>query len=153
MEPYVAALTRLGVPASAVDLPKGNADRAVPAWLAAVPHSAEIVAGGRSYGGRVASLAAAQGVYAGLVLISYPLHAPGRPEAVTERTAHWPAIACPVLLLSGEADPFARLPLLREAVRLLPDHELVTYPRAGHGLPAELEGLAARIAAFVARLG
>ena len=51
--------------------------------------------------------------YAGLVLFSYPLHPPGRPERTEARIAHWPAIECPVLLLSGEADPFARIELLR----------------------------------------
>ena len=92
--------------------------------------------GGHSYGGRVASLAAAEpgSDYAALVLFSYPLHPPGAPERAEARVAHWPRIGCPVLLLSGESDPFARIELLRTAVGLLPDARLVTYPRLGHTL-------------------
>ena len=56
--------------------------------------------------------------YAALVLFSYPLHPPGAPERTEARIAHWPAIRCPVLLLSGESDPFARIDLLRAAVAL-----------------------------------
>ena len=85
-----------------------------------------------------------------MVLLSYPLHRPGHPEQL--RTEHWPRIACPVLLLSGEADPFARLELLRREVGRLSAAELVTYPRVGHGLAPVLDDALDRIAAFVARL-
>jgi pimeloyl-ACP methyl ester carboxylesterase len=54
-----------------------------------------------------------------------------------------------VLLLSGESDPFARIDLLREAVRRLPAAELVTYPRLGHTLKPVLEDALDRAAAFV----
>ena len=50
---------------------------------------------------------------------SYPLHPPGGPERTDARIAHWPAIRCPVLLLSGESDPFARIDLLRASVGTL----------------------------------
>ena len=151
MAPFVEGLRRRGLAADAVDLPKRRAEEAVPAWRAAVPDGARSVAGGHSYGGRVASLAAAAGAgYAGLVLFSYPLHPPGRPERTEARVAHWPSIECPVLLLSGEADPFARIELLRVAVGLLPQHELVTYPRLGHTLRPVLEDVLDRVAAFVA---
>ena len=76
---------------------------------------ARAVIGGHSFGGRVASLVAAESSPAGLVLLSYPLHRPGHPEEL--RVAHWPAIECPVLVLSGDRDQFARVELLREAVR------------------------------------
>ena len=114
-----------------------------------------IAVGGQSYGGRVASLAAAEPDtdYAALVLFSYPLHAPGAPAKAAERTAHWPAIRCPVLLLSGEADPFARIELLRAAVPLLRDAELVTYPRLGHTLKPVLDDALDRTAAFLLRYG
>ena len=82
----------------------------------------------------MASLIAADQPYAGLVLLCYPLHRPGHPEAADERTAHWPRISCPVLLLSGESDPFARIELLRASVAKLPSATLVTYPGVGHGL-------------------
>ena len=94
-------------------------------------------------------LAAEQHVPA-LVLLSYPLHRPGHPEEL--RTAHWARIDCPVLLLSGERDPFAKLELLRREVRTLRNAELVTYPKLGHGLLAVREDAADRIAAFLGGL-
>jgi predicted alpha/beta-hydrolase family hydrolase len=153
MRPFVDGLRQRGLIADAVDLPKRRAEEAVPAWRAAVPDGPGVVAGGHSYGGRVASLAAAAGAgYAGLVLFSYPLHPPGSPERTAARIAHWPAIDCPVLLLSGESDPFARLELLRAAVPMLATAELVTYPRLGHTLKPVLADVLDRVAAFVARL-
>ena len=102
----------------------------------------------------MASLAAAvpDAPYAALVLFSYPLHPPGQPERTEARIAHWPAIRCPVLLLSGEADPFARIELLRTAVGLLGDAELVTYPRLGHTLRPVLEDVLDRVAGFLGPL-
>jgi predicted alpha/beta-hydrolase family hydrolase len=103
----------------------------------------------------VASLAAAQPDtdYAALVFFSYPLHAPGGPDsAAVERTSHWPQIRCPVLLLSGEADPLARLPLLRTAVPLLRDAELVTYPGLGHTLKPVLDDALDRTARFLEKV-
>jgi len=113
-----------------------------------------VAVGGQSYGGRVASLAAAEpGTdYRALVLFSYPLHPPGSPDKADARTVHWPAIRCPVLLLSGEADPFARIELLRERLSLLRDAELVTYPRLGHTLKPVLEDALDRAAAFLLAL-
>ena len=154
MQPHVAGLARRGLDARAVALPKGKADRAVPVYRAALhdlPLSDAIV-GGHSYGGRVASLLAAETPVAGLVLLSYPLHAPGRQPTWDERTAHWPSISCPVLLLSGESDPFADLGLLRTAVARLRDAELVTYPRLGHGVGPVLDDALDRVAAFARRV-
>jgi predicted alpha/beta-hydrolase family hydrolase len=93
---------------------------------------------------------AARDPVAGLVLLSYPLHRPGHPEEL--RTEHWPQIRCPVLLLSGESDPFARIDLLRAAVPLLASGRLITYPRLGHGLGPVLDDALDHIAAFVAAL-
>jgi predicted alpha/beta-hydrolase family hydrolase len=153
MAPFVEGLRRRGLVADAVDLPKRKAEDAVPAWRVAVPDGPRTVAGGHSYGGRVASLAAAAGAgYAGLVLFSFPVHPPGGFERAVARTAHFADIACPVLLLSGEADPFARLELLREAVTRLPNAELVTYPRLGHTLQPVLADVLDRVARFVANL-
>jgi pimeloyl-ACP methyl ester carboxylesterase len=87
----------------------------------------------------VASLLAADNPPAAIVLFAYPLHAPGRQEAWDERTGHWPRITSPVLLLSGESDPFARIDLLREAVGRLPNASLVTYPGVGHGVGPVLD--------------
>ncbi len=153
MAPFVEGLRRRGIEADAVDLPKRRAEDAVEPWRAAVPDGPATVAGGQSYGGRVASLAAAEDAgYLGLVLFCYPLHPPGRPERAEARFAHWPSIRCPVLLLSGEADPFARLELLRAAVPKLPNAELVTYPRLGHTLRPVLDDVLDRVAAFVSGL-
>jgi predicted alpha/beta-hydrolase family hydrolase len=154
MAPFVAGLAARGIDATAVDLPRRRAEEAVPAWRAAVPDGPGVAVGGHSYGGRVASLAAAEpgAGYAVLVLFSYPLHPPGAPERAQARVAHWARIACPVLLLSGESDPFARIELLRAAVPLLPDARLVTYPRLGHTLRPVLEDVLDRVAAFLREL-
>jgi predicted alpha/beta-hydrolase family hydrolase len=152
MLPHVRGLAARGVGASTVQLPRTRADRAVAAYVAVAPPKPGTVIGGHSFGGRVASLAAAEHPYAGLVLLSYPLHPPGSPERWDERTQHWPRIGCPVLLLSGERDPFARIPLLRTAVERLPTAELVTYPGLRHGIGPVLDDALDRIAAWVARL-
>jgi len=104
------------------------------------------VIGGHSYGGRVASMVAAETSPAGLVLLSYPLHRPGHPEEL--RTDHWSKIECPVLLLSGDRDQFARIDLLRASVEGLTRVGLHVYPGAGHGLQRVAGDVADRIAAF-----
>jgi predicted alpha/beta-hydrolase family hydrolase len=69
-----------------------------------VPTS-RVAVGGRSMGGRMCSMAAAEGLkVAALVLVSYPLHPPGRPERL--RTAHFPDLHPPCLFVSGRRDPF-----------------------------------------------
>ena len=138
MRPYVERLERHGVPATAIELRTARAEKAVAEYRSASGAGAEDVIGGRSFGGRVASLLAAELQVAGVLLISYPLHAPGRTNW-QERTAHWSRIACPVLLLSGDADPFAQPALLKAAVRQLRSAELVSFPRAGHGLTEVLD--------------
>jgi predicted alpha/beta-hydrolase family hydrolase len=149
MQPYVDGLARRGVKAKAVQLPRGGgAERALPVFLEQSGSGPEIAVGGQSFGGRVASMLATEHPYRGLVLFSYPLHRPGFPDQL--RTEHWPRIRCPVLLLSGESDPFATLTLLHREVDKLADHELVTYPRAGHGLKgADLEDALDRVASFL----
>ncbi len=67
---------------------------------------APIWAAGKSFGGRMASMAVAEGLdVAGLVFLGYPLHAPGRPEK--PRDEHLPGITVPMLFLQGRNDPFA----------------------------------------------
>ena len=175
MAPYVAVLRARGIDARAIDLPKGRAQRAVPRFAALLagglaadgPELAageaetaaglRLAVGGHSFGGRVASLAAADGCEAGrpplaLVLLSYPLHPPGRPDEWDGRTAHWSRLTCPVILLSGTSDPFAQPALLQRAVaERLPAAELVAYPRLGHGLAAVIDDVLDRAAAFVLR--
>jgi len=161
MAPHVAGLRARGVDARAVDLPKGRAERAIFVFGALLGggHETErpVAVGGHSFGGRVASLAAADACDAGrpplaLVLLSYPLHAPGRRDDWDARTAHWLRLTCPVILLSGSSDPFATPALLSRALaERLPAAELVTYPRLGHTLAPVLEDVLDRVAAFVLR--
>jgi hypothetical protein len=151
MAPFVEGLRARGLTATAIDLPRRRAEEALPAFHLVVPTAPDVAIGGHSYGGRVASLAAAEpeAPYAALVLFSYPLHPPGAPEKTDARIAHWASIRCPVLLLSGESDPFARIELLRTAVGLLAHAELVTYPRLGHTLKPVLSDVLDRTAAFL----
>jgi uncharacterized protein len=116
------------------------------AAVAAVGSGAPLVIGGKSMGGRVASLVAdelhAAGRIAGLTCLGYPFHPPGRPDQL--RTAHLQALACPALIVQGERDPFgnrAEVEALLEAKALAPairfnwvgdgDHDL--GPRGGSG--------------------
>ena len=159
MRGHVTGLRRRGIDAVAIDLPVKKAEEVVGRYRAIVPDRAgpgepPITVGGQSYGGRVSTLAAAdEGTdYAGIVCFSYPLHPPGRPDQAEARTSHWPRIRCPVLLLSGEADPFARIELLRAAVPLLRDAELHTYPKLGHSLKPVLDDALDRAAEFLNRV-
>ncbi|HZT97343.1 MAG TPA: alpha/beta family hydrolase [Chloroflexota bacterium] len=147
MTPWVQALTSHGVQAQGIDLPRGSAEHALSTFRSRLEEHPGAAIGGHSFGGRVASLLAAEQPVAALVLLSYPLHRPGHPEAL--RVDHWPAINSPVLLLSGESDPFATLDLLTQSVRLLPNARLVSYPGRRHGLLTVVDDAAARIAAFL----
>jgi predicted alpha/beta-hydrolase family hydrolase len=159
MQPHVDGLAARGLEATAVDLPLRQAEKAVPIYrghvTAAGVAPSELVISGQSYGGRVASLLAAEAEpsCAGLICFSYPLHRPGQPDWEV-RSSHWPDIDVPVLLLSGESDPFARLDLLQRAVgERLPRARLVTYPKLGHSLKAVLDDALDQAAAFASELG
>ncbi len=147
MRPWVTELVKHGIQGTALNLPKSSNDRAIGVFRDALQEQPGAAIGGHSYGGRMASMLAAEQPVSALVLLSYPLHRPGHPDEL--RTAHWPRIECPVLLLSGDRDPFATIDLLRREVSLLRDAELVVYPGQRHGLlPVRVEA-AARIAAFL----
>lgn len=91
--------------------------------------------GGVSYGGRQASMlvAAESALVEGLLLLSYPLHPPGRPAHL--RTAHFPSLRAPVLFVSGTRDPFGSIEELASAIKLIPAHaKLVPIEGAGHAL-------------------
>jgi predicted alpha/beta-hydrolase family hydrolase len=76
--------------------------------------------GGKSLGGRIASMVVADGIpAAGLVFVGYPLHPPGKPERI--RDAHLEGIRVPMLFLQGNADPFARPDLLDRTLKRLGD--------------------------------
>ena len=75
-----------------------------------------LIIGGRSMGGRAASMLAADGLECdGLLLLAYPLHPPGQPEKL--RDAHLPAIRLPVLCFNGTRDPFCRRDLMEAALK------------------------------------
>jgi pimeloyl-ACP methyl ester carboxylesterase len=161
MRPWVDGLRALGYEAHALDLPKRKAEDVIDIFEAQVPDEPGVVVGGHSFGGRVASLSAA-GIgradgepprdYAALVCLSYPLHRPGAPETAAARSAHWPRIAIPSLLLSGTADPFARIELLEASIPTLRMGRLETWPKIGHGLLPAREAVLDRIAAFLAEV-
>ncbi|HEY0388940.1 MAG TPA: alpha/beta family hydrolase [Gaiellales bacterium] len=92
-----------------------------------------LLAGGRSMGGRIASMAAADGMpAAGLVFLAYPLHPPGRPERI--RDAHLYGLDIPMLFIQGSRDAFARPELLRAVLsRLGTRAHLVEIDGADHG--------------------
>jgi uncharacterized protein len=171
--PWIDGLRARGFDANAVTLPRGRAEAAVARYLAQVPDEPGVVIGGQSFGGRVASLAVAspavagapgvpddgpavagarRSAFAGLICLSYPLHRPGAPETAAARSAHWPSIVVPVLLLSGTSDPFAREDLLRAAMPALADGRLVTWPRLGHSLAPVREVALEAIATFLLEL-
>ena len=147
MRPWVTELAAHGVGALALDVPRSNNGRAVDVFRQALLARPDAAIGGHSYGGRMASLLAADQAVTALILLSYPLHRPGHPDDL--RSAHWPRIECPVLLLSGDRDPFAKVDLLRREVSALRHAELVIYPGLGHGLLPVRDDVAPRIAAFL----
>jgi predicted alpha/beta-hydrolase family hydrolase len=94
-----------------------------------------VILGGQSYGGRQATMLAAEspGLIEGLLLFSYPLHPPGRPERL--RTEHFPRIGVPALFVHGAADPFGTIDELRSALALIPaPTRLMPVDGAGHDL-------------------
>ena len=110
------ALRDVGVDTERVDLPN-RAPKAVErvAELANEYEEPPLL-GGRSFGGRVCSMAVAEGAPCrGLVLISYPLHPPGKPE--TLRTEHFPKITVPCLFVSGTKDTFGTPAELTKATK------------------------------------
>jgi len=93
-----------------------------------------VILGGHSYGGRMTSMAAAGDpqLCDALLLLSYPLHPPGKAEW---RTQHFPGIRMPVLFVSGERDEFATPEELAQAAALLGGKwRLRTVPGQGHSL-------------------
>jgi predicted alpha/beta-hydrolase family hydrolase len=134
------------LPVSRMDFPARKAGRRSPdrpavAVAAVRDEAADLVAtqrirpdrlvlGGRSFGGRMCSLAVAEGLpAAGLVLLSYPLHPPGRPDRW--RIDHFPDLGVPCLFVSGDRDPFGSPDELAEAVTAIPARvDVVIVPGA-----------------------
>ncbi len=93
---------------------------------------ASLVLGGRSMGGRACSMAVAEGTPApGLLLLSYPLHPPGKPEKL--RTEHFGELGLPILLVQGASDPFGKEPEFAEHVDAIPGELTQCWlPKTGH---------------------
>jgi len=109
-------------------------------WLEAIRELGpeRLVVGGKSLGGRVASLVADEAGVRGLICFGYPFHPPGKPERL--RTAHLAALATPALILQGTRDPFGGPDdvagyRLSGAVRVVwvPDGDHSFKPRAKSG--------------------
>ena len=174
MAGIAGALAELGLAVARFDFPYIHAGRKAPdpapalleTWRLARAAVAErtdlpLVAGGKSLGGRIASMAVAEGMPAeALVFLGYPLHPPGRPEKL--RREHLAQVGVPMLFLQGSRDPFAQSDLLAETVgglgaraRLVEveggDHSFRVPggPRDGAAIGA---GLAPAVAGFVAEV-
>ena len=106
--------------------------RAVFEEVAARGGGRQVLGGGKSYGGRIASMAAAEGMpAAALVFLGYPLHPPGKPDRV--RDDHLYGLSIPMLFLHGTKDPFADPALLRAVIDRLGDRAtLADVDVAGH---------------------
>jgi len=130
-----------GIAVSRINLPS----RPVAAIAAVKEAAAELAArtklpaeriaiGGRSFGGRMGSMAVAEGMPAlGLVLVSYPLHPPGKPDQ--RRVEHFPQLTVPCLFVSGTRDTFATPGELKTAVKAIPGAVTLEFLEGGnHGL-------------------
>jgi predicted alpha/beta-hydrolase family hydrolase len=112
--------------------------------------SKRVFLGGQSYGGRQASMLAADApeLVAGLLLLSYPLHPPGKPERL--RTEHFPRLRMPSLFVQGTADPFGTPVELRAAIALISaPTTLIGIEGAGHDLKRGRFDLASVVTALV----
>lgn len=119
--PSTAAADRAGL-RSAVDALRGI-----------VP--GDIFLGGHSYGGRQASILAADEseIAAALLLLSYPLHPPGKP--VELRTQHFPRLRVPAVFVHGTTDPFGSIAELQAGIATIPTRaKLISIEKAGHDL-------------------
>jgi uncharacterized protein len=157
------------LPVTRMDFPYRQAGRKAPdrpaVLLAAVREEAaalcaaagvepeRLVLGGRSMGGRMCSMAVADGLpAAGLVLIAYPLHPPGRPDKL--RTEHLPSLHVPCLFVSGTKDPFGSPDELTAATASIPGavtHEWIDGGR--HDLKGADRRVAELVAAWIGNLG
>ncbi len=152
-------------PVARMDFPYRKAGRKAPdkepALVAAVREEAAALAartglppqrlalGGRSMGGRMCSIAVAQGLPArALVLLSYPLHPPGKPDRL--RTDHFPTLALPCLFVSGTRDAFGTPEELTRAAEAIPGPVTHVWMEGGdHGLKRGDGQVAEAVRAFL----
>jgi predicted alpha/beta-hydrolase family hydrolase len=108
-----------------------------------------VAVGGRSFGGRMCSLAVAEGLtVAALVLVSYPLHPPGRPERL--RTEHFPELRLPCLFVSGRRDAFATPEELERETAAIPGPVTRAFVDGDHSLRKSEAEVADVVATWVA---
>lgn len=120
--------------------PRGSAERDQEGLRHAVEAirqkvSGRVFLGGHSYGGRQATMLAAEepGLVDGLLLLSYPLHPPKKPQQL--RTDHFPNLRTPALFVHGSRDGFGSIEELTAALKLIPQRtELLVIAGAGHEL-------------------
>lgn len=175
---FTGGLNELGVATLRFNFPYREAGRrfpdrppaAIAMWRAAMAAATEearqhgdtgpVWAAGKSFGGRMASMAVAEGMpAAGLVYLGYPLHAPGKPEKL--RDEHLYGLPLPMLFLQGSRDTFATPQILEDVVARIGSNAVLqwvdggdhSFAVAGSKRPAEETGasLAAPVAAFIAR--
>ncbi len=112
----------------------------------------QLVLGGRSFGGRMASMAVAEGLpAAGLVLLSYPLHPPGKPDRM--RTEHFAELSVPCLFVSGDKDPFGRPDEFDEAVGAIAGPVTQVRLAGGHDPKNQDTAIAAAVVDWLIGLG
>lgn len=110
-----------------------------------------LVLGGRSYGGRMCSMAVAEGVRAaGLVLLSYPLHPPGKPDKL--RVDHFEALDVPCLFISGHRDPFGTPEEFRRETSRIPGPVEFVWFDGGHDPKPHDDEIVAEVAVWLKRL-
>lgn len=105
-----------------------------------------VLLGGHSYGGRQSTMLLAENPDAvdGLLLLSYPLHPPRKPEQL--RTAHFPALRTPALFVHGTRDPFGSPEEMRAALDLIPGRTVLSEVQgAGHDLAGGKFDIASRL--------
>jgi predicted alpha/beta-hydrolase family hydrolase len=101
-----------------------------------------IFLGGHSYGGRQSTILISEDSHLvdGLLLLSYPLHPPQKPEQL--RTSHFPNLNKPAFFVHGTRDPFGTIPELQAALKLIPaPHALLEVEAAGHDLLGQKNNL------------
>jgi len=145
LDPWLEGLRRRGFEAQAVGLPMGRAERSVGPLMAVA--SPDAVVGGMSFGGRVASLVAAETTVAGLLCISFPLAGAGE-----ERTSHWSRVGCPALIVNGDRDELTDADELRRRLTLLPQGRLELVAGGGHDLTPQLDRVLDLAGHFLATL-
>jgi hypothetical protein len=126
-------LRPLGPPLGTAELDQAGLRRALQVMRTKIP--GRIFLGGHSYGGRMASMLAAQdsSLADGLLLLSYPLHPPRKPQQL--RTAHFPKLSTKSLFVHGARDPFGSIEEMRNALRSIPaETKLIGIDGAGHEL-------------------